>query len=111
LQVAGCRMGVKEDDYENHCFCTDDHCRDGVFVTGGVIDIRPYIAFANLVTAPLRIARGIQNKVLEAMAMAKPVLATHDAMDGIATSFDNKTNEILKSYTSNSAEELALTNL
>jgi len=81
--------------------------KDGVFVTGGVIDIRPYIAFANLVTAPLRIARGIQNKVLEAMAMAKPVLATHDAMDGIATSFDKKTNELLKSYTSNSAEELA----
>jgi len=55
----------------------------GVHVTGGVPDVRPYVAHAQAVVAPLRIARGVQNKVLEAMAMAKPVLATRAAMDGI----------------------------
>lgn len=55
----------------------------GVHVTGAVKDIRPYLAHAALAVAPLRVARGIQNKVLEAMAMAKPVLATPAAMDGI----------------------------
>ncbi len=56
---------------------------DGVTVTGAVADIRPYLAHARAAVAPLRIARGIQNKVLEAMAMVKPVIATTAAMDGI----------------------------
>ena len=47
----------------------------GVSVTGAVPDIRPYLAHATFAVAPLRIARGVQNKVLEAMAMAKPVPA------------------------------------
>jgi sugar transferase (PEP-CTERM/EpsH1 system associated) len=55
----------------------------GVVVTGRVPDTRPYLAHAALVVAPLRIARGIQNKVLEAMAMARPVLATRAAFEGI----------------------------
>jgi sugar transferase (PEP-CTERM/EpsH1 system associated) len=55
----------------------------GVVVTGRVDEIRPYIAGARLVVAPLRIARGIQNKVLEAMAMGKHVFATPDAVGGI----------------------------
>lgn len=54
-----------------------------VVVTGRVHDIRPYIANAALVVAPLRIARGIQNKVLEAMAMNKSIVATGMAMEGI----------------------------
>jgi sugar transferase (PEP-CTERM/EpsH1 system associated) len=54
-----------------------------VVVTGGVEDIRPYIAHAHLVVAPLRIARGIQNKILEAMAMGKYVVATVAAIEGI----------------------------
>lgn len=54
-----------------------------VIVTGRVDDVRQYIAHAHLVVAPLRIARGIQNKVLEAMAMAKPIVATPAAMEGI----------------------------
>jgi len=49
---------------------------DAVVVTGTVADVRPYLAHAGVVVAPLRIARGIQNKVLEAMAMAKPVVAS-----------------------------------
>ncbi|PHV32960.1 sugar transferase [Janthinobacterium sp. BJB312] len=56
----------------------------GVVVTGKVPDIRPYLAGAALVVAPLRIARGVQNKVLEAMAMGKVVLATPQALEGIA---------------------------
>ncbi len=55
----------------------------GVRVTGAVEDIRPYLKHARFAVAPLRIARGIQNKVLEALAMAKPVLATPAAVEGI----------------------------
>ena len=57
--------------------------RPGVFVTGRVPDVRPYVAHATAAVAPMRIARGIQNKVLEAMAMARPVVVTPDALEGI----------------------------
>lgn len=55
----------------------------GTLVTGAVPDVRPWLAGADIVTAPLLIARGIQNKVLEAMAMARPVLLTPAAATGI----------------------------
>ncbi|MFO1431484.1 MAG: TIGR03087 family PEP-CTERM/XrtA system glycosyltransferase [Candidatus Competibacteraceae bacterium] len=55
----------------------------GVQVIGAVADIRPYLAHAHVAVAPLRIARGLQNKVLEAMAMAKPILLTRAAADGL----------------------------
>ncbi|AEH44587.1 sugar transferase, PEP-CTERM/EpsH1 system associated [Thermodesulfatator indicus DSM 15286] len=55
----------------------------GVQVTGFVPDARDYISLADVCVAPLRLARGIQNKVLEAMAMAKPVVATPEAAEGI----------------------------
>jgi sugar transferase (PEP-CTERM/EpsH1 system associated) len=55
----------------------------GINVTGRVPDVRPYLAHAAAVVAPLRIARGIQNKVLEAMAMARAVIATPQAAEGI----------------------------
>lgn len=55
----------------------------GVQVTGRVVDTRPYLAAADAVVAPLRISRGIQNKVLEAMAMAKPLIATPEAFEGV----------------------------
>ena len=54
-----------------------------VHVTGSVPDVRPYLAHAAVVVAPLRIARGIQNKVLEAMAMARPVVASPEAHEGV----------------------------
>ena len=54
-----------------------------VIVTGEVKDTRPYLAHADLVVAPLRIARGIQNKVLESLAMSKPVVLTSAALEGI----------------------------
>ena len=57
--------------------------RGDVHVTGRVPDIRPYIAHADAVVAPLRTARGIQNKVLEAMAMGKAVVATPAALEGL----------------------------
>jgi sugar transferase (PEP-CTERM/EpsH1 system associated) len=47
-----------------------------VFVTGRVPDVRPYLQHARVVVAPMRIARGIQNKVLEGMAMARPVVVS-----------------------------------
>jgi polysaccharide biosynthesis protein PslH len=55
----------------------------GVVVTGRVPDVRPFLAGADIAVAPLKIARGIQNKVLEAMAMARPVVATPQAHEGI----------------------------
>ena len=45
-----------------------------VVVTGTVPDVRPYLQYAAAVVAPLRVARGIQNKLLEAMAMSQPVV-------------------------------------
>jgi len=57
---------------------------EAVTVTGRVPDVRPYLAHAAAVLAPLRIARGIQNKVLEGMAMAQAVVATPQALEGIA---------------------------
>ncbi|MFP4075040.1 MAG: glycosyltransferase [Halochromatium sp.] len=57
--------------------------RPGIEVTGTVPDVRPYLAHAMGAVAPLRIARGVQNKVLEAMAMGCPVVATPQALDGL----------------------------
>ncbi|MDY7097989.1 MAG: TIGR03087 family PEP-CTERM/XrtA system glycosyltransferase [Pseudomonadota bacterium] len=56
----------------------------GVRVWGEVPDVKPFLAGADCVIAPLLIARGVQNKVLEAMAMARPVMLTNDAATGIA---------------------------
>jgi glycosyltransferase involved in cell wall biosynthesis len=57
--------------------------RPGVVITGRVADVRPYIGHADLVVAPMRIGRGIQNKVLEGMAMGRPVIVTPQALEGI----------------------------
>lgn len=55
----------------------------GVHVTGEVDDTRAWLASADVVVAPLLLARGIQNKVLEAMAMGRPVVASSAAAEGI----------------------------
>ncbi|MCW5647952.1 MAG: TIGR03087 family PEP-CTERM/XrtA system glycosyltransferase [Sphingopyxis sp.] len=55
----------------------------GVVVTGQVPDVRPWLAAADAVVAPLLLARGVQNKLLEAMAMARPVVASAAAATGI----------------------------
>ncbi len=55
----------------------------GVEVTGFVDDPRAWLARASVSVAPLRIARGIQNKVLEALAMGLPVVGTRAATQGV----------------------------
>ena len=56
---------------------------DHVVVTGTVDDVRPYLQHASVVVAPLRLARGIQNKVLEAMAMGVPVVASKECAEPV----------------------------
>jgi polysaccharide biosynthesis protein PslH len=56
----------------------------GVRVTGTVPDVRPYLQHAAVVVAPLRVARGIQNKILEAMAMGRPVVAAQACVEALA---------------------------
>jgi sugar transferase (PEP-CTERM/EpsH1 system associated) len=58
---------------------------DGVVVTGRVEDVRPYLRYSACAVAPLRVARGIQNKVLEAMAMGCRVVCTTQAATGIGS--------------------------
>ncbi len=62
---------------------------EGVTVTGAVPDVRPYLHYALAAVAPLRIARGIQNKVLEALSMARPVIATSAAAEGLKARPEN----------------------
>jgi sugar transferase (PEP-CTERM/EpsH1 system associated) len=55
----------------------------GVRLVGEVDDVRPYVLASHFAIAPLKIARGVQNKVLEALACGRPVIATHEAATGI----------------------------
>jgi sugar transferase (PEP-CTERM/EpsH1 system associated) len=59
------------------------HGREGVHVWGRVEDIRPWLTAADMALVPLEIARGVQNKVLEAMAMELPVVLSPGAATGI----------------------------
>jgi Glycosyltransferase len=74
---------------------------DGVRVTGFVEDIRPYYLAADVCVIPLRLARGVQNKVLEAMAMGRPVVTTSMAIQGIEAVTDKQL------FVSDSPEEFA----
>lgn len=56
---------------------------EAVSVSGTVPDVRPFLQHAAVVVAPLRLARGIQNKVLEAMAMQRPVVAAADCVGAL----------------------------
>ena len=58
----------------------------GVVVTGSVPDVRPYLRRSALMVAPLNIARGTQNKILEAMAMGVPVVTSRIAAGGVDAS-------------------------
>jgi sugar transferase (PEP-CTERM/EpsH1 system associated) len=60
----------------------------GVEVVGQVPDVRPHLSWAALAVAPLRIARGLQNKVLEALAMRKPVVSSPQALAGLRERLD-----------------------
>jgi polysaccharide biosynthesis protein PslH len=55
----------------------------GVMVSGSVPDVRPYVTRAALTVAPLEIARGTQNKILESMAMGVPVVCSRQAVGGV----------------------------
>ena len=55
--------------------------RAGITVTGAVDDVRPYVAAARAAITPLRLARGVQNKVLEALAMGKRALVSQAVCD------------------------------
>src|SRR4030095_17109018 len=55
-----------------------------VIVTGTVPDVLSYLVQATVSVAPFRLARGVQNKVLEAMAMGVPVVGTPEAFKGIS---------------------------
>jgi polysaccharide biosynthesis protein PslH len=57
--------------------------RPGITATGWVPDVHPHLQSAAAFVAPLRIARGIQNKILEAMAAGVPVVTTSTALGGI----------------------------
>jgi sugar transferase (PEP-CTERM/EpsH1 system associated) len=57
-----------------------------VVITGKVDDVRPYLAHAGVVVAPLKLSRGLQNKVLEGMAMSRPVIATSPAVQALNVS-------------------------
>jgi sugar transferase (PEP-CTERM/EpsH1 system associated) len=57
----------------------------GVEVIGQVPDVRPYLAAAAVVVVPLRLARGVQNKVLEAMAMSKATVASPQSLAGLGS--------------------------
>ncbi|MGB7755911.1 MAG: TIGR03087 family PEP-CTERM/XrtA system glycosyltransferase [Salinisphaera sp.] len=61
---------------------------EGVEVTGAVPDVRPYLAHARVAVAPMRIARGLQNKVLEALAMSLAVVMTPQAAAGLEAGHD-----------------------
>ena len=89
-----------------------------IHVTGRVERVQPYIAYADLVVAPLRMARGVQNKILEALSMEKPVVASKQAIAGIecptptavgclcattATDFAHKVGAVLSSPFRNQA--------
>jgi polysaccharide biosynthesis protein PslH len=58
---------------------------NGVEVLGTVPDVRPWLARAAVAVAPLRIARGVQNKILEALALARAVVATPVCLQGLTT--------------------------
>jgi sugar transferase (PEP-CTERM/EpsH1 system associated) len=60
----------------------------GVTVTGSVDDVRPYVRRSALTIAPLRIARGTQNKILESLAMGVPVVASPQAARGVDAEAD-----------------------
>jgi sugar transferase (PEP-CTERM/EpsH1 system associated) len=62
----------------------------GVEVTGEVPDVRPYLEEADIAVSPLKLARGIQNKVLEAMASGLPVISTKEAAEGIDGQHDTE---------------------
>ena len=91
--------------------------QDGITVTGTVDDVRPYVRGSAVMVAPLKIARGTQNKILEAMAMGVPVVCSDvaargvDAVDGqqiLVANSDKQCAEKILSVISNSDQRQRL---
>jgi sugar transferase (PEP-CTERM/EpsH1 system associated) len=74
LQIVGRRPTGRVQELAKH---------PGVVLVGEVTDVRPYVLASHFVVAPLKIARGVQNKVLEGLACGRPVIATQEAATGI----------------------------
>ena len=72
-----------------------------ISVTGRVDDVRDYLANSSIAVAPLQIARGIQNKVLESLAMNRPIVSTSCAMSGLVITSE------LESLTADSPADFA----
>jgi len=74
---------------------------NNVIVTGAVDDVRPFIMKANVVVVPMRMGSGMKNKILEAMALQKPVVCTSLAIEAL----DNKCKNVV--FIGNTPEEFA----
>ncbi|WP_019623924.1 TIGR03087 family PEP-CTERM/XrtA system glycosyltransferase [Thioalkalivibrio thiocyanoxidans] len=85
--IVGCRPSPDVRELER---------QPGVEVVGPVEDMRPWVGSAAVSVAPLRIARGVQNKVLEAMALARPVVASPQALEGITAA---RNDEVIEAET------------
>lgn len=77
----------------------------GVHVTGAVGDVRPFLDRAWAFVAPLRIAQGVQNKVLEAMAMGLPVVCTDKVFAGLSEGGFRHGRDLLAASTDEGLEE------
>ena len=78
--------------------------QDGVTVTGTVDDVRSYVRSTAVMVAPLKIARGTQNKILEAMAMGVPVVCSDIAARGVNA--DDNTNILVAATNNECAEKI-----
>jgi glycosyltransferase involved in cell wall biosynthesis len=63
---------------------------DGIHVTGHVDDVRPYVRSATVFVCPLRYGSGVKNKILAAMAMQKPIVATSISVEGLDVADDRE---------------------
>jgi polysaccharide biosynthesis protein PslH len=77
----------------------------GIHVTGAVGDVRPFLARAWAFVAPLRIAQGVQNKVLEAMAMNVPVVCTDRVFAGLSEGGFRHGRDLLSASTDQGLED------
>ena len=82
-QLPEARLTIAGKDPAAHLLALAEDSR--ITVTGTVPDLRPYLAQATISVSPMRYGVGIQNKVLEAMAMATPVISTPQAVSALQT--------------------------
>ena len=75
-----------------------------IIVTGFVEDVRPYVAKSSLYVVPLRIGGGMRLKILEAMAMEKPVVSTLIGVEGVEAA--NGKDIIIAANAENFAERI-----